>query len=93
MDARAAAAAAAREAAPAIAAARRALAEAEPAIAAAQREAERSVRRAMRDSRRAKAWAAACRNAIAEWPDPDLSDEAKLRALKKLVCVPGHRRR
>lgn len=64
-----------------------------PAIAEAQREAELSVRRAMRDAGRAKAVAAACRSAMAEWSDLDLSDEAKLRALEKLVCIPGPSKR
>lgn len=64
-----------------------------PSIAEAQREAELSVRRAMRDAGRAKALAAACRSAMAEWPDLDLSDEAKLRALEKLVCIPGPSKR
>jgi hypothetical protein len=79
-----------RDAEAAVAASMRA---AEPAIAAAQREAELSVRRAMRDAGRAKALAAACRSAMAEWPDLDLSDEAKLRALEKLVCIPGPSKR
>jgi hypothetical protein len=79
-----------RDASAAVAASMR---EAAPAIAAAQREAERSVRRAMRDVGRAKALAAACRSALAEWPDLDLSDEAKLRALEKLVCAPGPSKR
>jgi beta-lactamase regulating signal transducer with metallopeptidase domain len=79
-----------RDAEAAVAASMRA---AEPAIAAAQREAELSVRRAMRDAGRAKALAAACRSAMAEWPDLDLSDEAKLRALEKLVCIPGASKR
>ncbi len=79
-----------RDADAAVAASMRAAA---PAIAAAQREAERNVRRAMRDAGQAKALAAACRSAVAEWPDHDLSDEAKLRALEKLVCVPGPSKR
>ncbi len=79
-----------RDAESAVAASMRAAA---PAIAAAQREAERSVRRAMRDVGRAKALAAACRNALAEWPDVDRSDEAKMRALEKLVCIPGPSKR
>lgn len=81
---------ASREAEAAVAASMRAAA---PAIAAAQRDAERAVRQAMRDAGKAKALAAACRSSLAAWPDITPSDEAKLRALEKLVCIPGSSKR
>ena len=84
----------------AIAAARHAIEDVRPAIAAARREAEQSLRRAEADVRRAEAHALAaanaalaraCRRAMARSPGLDQSAEAELRALEKLVCIPGKR--
>lgn len=80
---------AAQDARAALAAAQQAIREAQPAIAAARREAARHARLAMIDARRAAAQAAACQRALARWPSFDFSTEGQLRALEKLVCVPG----
>jgi beta-lactamase regulating signal transducer with metallopeptidase domain len=74
---------------PAIAAAEKAIREARPAIAAARREAARHARLAMIDARRAQRLEAACQRALARRPSFAFSTEGQLRALEKLVCIPG----
>lgn len=81
---------------PEIAAAKLAIQNAQPAIAAARREAARAANRAEIDARRARAKASAmarlakaCKRALDRTPSASLSAEEELRALEKLVCIPG----
>lgn len=84
------------DARPEIEAARQAIRRVQPEIAAARREAARAVRNAEMDARMAKAQASAmarlataCKRALARTPSPSIEAEDELRALEKLVCIPG----
>lgn len=81
---------------PEIAAARQAISHVQPAIIAARQEAMKAAQRAEHDARRAKAEASAmarlaraCKRALDRTPSANLSTEEELRALEKLVCIPG----
>lgn len=85
------------EAEPAIAAARAAIKSAQPAIAAARAKAASAARLAEMDARKAKAYASAmerlataCKRAMVRKPSLSTAREEELRALEKLVCIPGH---
>lgn len=81
---------------PEIAAARQAITRVQPAIIAARQEATKAAQRAERDARRAKAEASAmarvaraCKRALDRTPSANPSAEEEMRALEKLVCIPG----